>query len=142
MAFIRILSPNNAPPVLRLEGSTEIKPIVFSGKSIKKRRTNSSTKEDLPAPPVPVIPKTGIVEVSLAACILSKVSLAVSGKFSAAEMTRAIALGFFIFQMIRFSIQYISNRKICFLNQIVNHTLQSHSTTIIWRINFSDSISV
>jgi hypothetical protein len=34
MAFIRILSPNNAPPVLRLDGSTDINPMV-SGKSIK-----------------------------------------------------------------------------------------------------------
>jgi hypothetical protein len=64
IAFIRILSPNKAPPVLRFEGSTEINPIVFSGKSIKKRRTNSSTKDDFPAPPVPVIPKTGILDVS------------------------------------------------------------------------------
>ncbi len=58
MAFIRILSPKSAPPVFRLEGSTDTKPTVFSGKSIKKRLTNSSTKDDLPAPPVPVIPKT------------------------------------------------------------------------------------
>ncbi len=57
MAFIRIRSPNKAPPVFRFEGSTETNPIVFSGKSIKKRLTNSSTKDDLPAPPVPVIPK-------------------------------------------------------------------------------------
>ena len=64
MAFIRILSPNKAPPVLRFDGSTEINPIVFSGKSIKKRRTNSSTKDDFPAPPVPVIPNTGIFDVS------------------------------------------------------------------------------
>jgi methylmalonyl-CoA mutase len=53
---------NSQTPVLRFEGSTEIKPIVFSGKSTKKRRTNSSTKEDLPAPPVPVIPRTGVLE--------------------------------------------------------------------------------
>ena len=59
MAFIRILSPRSAPPVLRLDGSTEINPIVFSGKSIRKRRTNSSTSDDLPDPPVPVIPRTG-----------------------------------------------------------------------------------
>ena len=62
MAFIRIRSPRSAPPVFRFEGSTETKPIVFSGKSIKKRRTNSSTKDDFPAPPVPVIPKTGVLE--------------------------------------------------------------------------------
>ena len=62
MAFIRIRSPKSAPPVFLFEGSTEIIPIVFLGKSIKKRRTNSSTKEDFPAPPVPVIPRTGVLE--------------------------------------------------------------------------------
>ena len=67
--------------------------MVFSGKSTKKRRTNSSTKDDFPAPPVPVIPKTGVVLFSFFLCISSKVSLATSGKFSAAEITRAIALG-------------------------------------------------
>ena len=62
MAFIRIRSPNKAPPVFLFDGSTEINPIVLFGKSIKKRRTNSSTKLDFPAPPVPVIPKTGVLE--------------------------------------------------------------------------------
>ena len=62
IAFMRMRSPNKAPPVFLLEGSTEIKPIVFCGKSIKKRLTNSSTKDDFPEPPVPVIPKTGIVD--------------------------------------------------------------------------------
>ena len=66
MAFMRILSPNKAPPVLRLLGSTEIMPSVLVGKSIKKRRTNSSTNDDLPAPPVPVIPNTGVLD--LLAC--------------------------------------------------------------------------
>ncbi len=79
---------------MRFEGSTEINPIVFSGKSIRKRRTSSSTKDDFPAPPVPVIPKTGILEVSFSLCILSSVSFAISGKFSAAEITRAISLEF------------------------------------------------
>ena len=64
IAFIRIRSPKRAPPVFLLDGSTEINPMVFSGKSIKKRRTNSSTKDDFPAPPVPVIPSTGILWVS------------------------------------------------------------------------------
>ena len=69
MAFIRILSPRSAPPVFRLEGSTEINPTVLVGKSIKNRRTNSSTKDDLPAPPVPVIPKTGVLDVLFLLCI-------------------------------------------------------------------------
>ncbi len=62
MEFIRILSPKSAPPVFFFEGSTEIIPKVLSGKSIKNRRTNSSTNEDFPAPPVPVIPKIGVFE--------------------------------------------------------------------------------
>ena len=59
---MRIRSPKSAPPVFLFEGSTEIKPTVFSGKSIKNLRTNSSTREDFPEPPVPVIPKTGVLE--------------------------------------------------------------------------------
>ena len=55
---MRILSPNKAPPVFLFEGSTEIIPTVFLGKSTKNLRTNSSTNDDFPAPPVPVIPNT------------------------------------------------------------------------------------
>ena len=61
MAFILILSPSNAPPVLRFDGSTDIIPIVLFGKSIKNRLTNSSTVDDFPEPPVPVIPRTGVL---------------------------------------------------------------------------------
>ena len=104
MAFILILSPNNAPPVLRLEGSTDTKPIVLLGKSIKKRRTNSSTNEDFPAPPVPVIPKTGVFDFLFFKCIWSKASLATSGKFSADDITRAIFFGIFIRKHLYFSI--------------------------------------
>ena len=90
MEFIRILSPNNAPPVLRFEGSTEIMAKRLSEKSIRKRLTNSSTKEDFPAPPVPVIPNTGVLD-SLANFLISSNSfLASLGKFSAAEIKRAI----------------------------------------------------
>ena len=59
MAFIRIRSPKSAPPVFLLDGSTDTIAICLSSKSIKNRLTNSSTNEDLPAPPVPVIPNTG-----------------------------------------------------------------------------------
>ena len=87
---MRILSPKSAPPVFLFDGSTEIKPTVFSGKSTKNLRTNSSTNEDLPEPPVPVIPKTGVLEFLFFLCILSKVAFAISGKFSAEEITLAI----------------------------------------------------
>jgi hypothetical protein len=59
--FILILSPKRAPPVFLLEGSTEIIAIFLLGKSDKNRLTNSSTREDLPAPPVPVIPRIGVL---------------------------------------------------------------------------------
>ena len=62
MAFILILSPRRAPPVFLLDGSTETMAMVFSLKSIKNRLTNSSTRDDFPEPPVPVIPRTGILE--------------------------------------------------------------------------------
>ena len=64
MAFIRIRSPNNAPPVLRFDGSTEMIAMFLSLKSTVNRRTNSSTNDDLPAPPVPVIPSTGVEDSS------------------------------------------------------------------------------
>ena len=93
MAFILIRSPNNAPPVFLFEGSTEISPMVLVGKSIKNLRTNSSTKLDFPDPPVPVIPKTGVVEFLFFLWISDKVFLEVSGKFSADEIIRAILPG-------------------------------------------------
>ena len=59
MEFMRILSPNKVPPVLRVDGSTETSAIRLSGKSARNLLTSSSTIEDFPDPPVPVIPKTG-----------------------------------------------------------------------------------
>ena len=60
MAFIRMRSPSKAPPVLRRVGSTAItatrKPSAWSS---RQRRINSSVSEDLPEPPVPVMPSTG-----------------------------------------------------------------------------------
>ena len=89
MAFILILSPNKAPPVFLLDGSTEIIAIVLSV-STKNRRTNSSTNDDFPAPPVPVIPKTGIFFVPISFFTSIKKSIAASGKFSATEIAEAI----------------------------------------------------
>ncbi len=60
MAFMRIRSPSNAPPVFCFVGSTERIATRLSGNSFKKRRISSSVKEDLPAPPVPVIPRIGV----------------------------------------------------------------------------------
>ena len=83
-------SPNKAPPVFFFEGSTETKAIDFSGKSIKKRRTNSSTIDDFPAPPVPVIPKTGAdLSATLSKSNAFKKS---SSRFSANEINRAIVV--------------------------------------------------
>ncbi|CAI8240200.1 MAG: Uncharacterised protein [Flavobacteriaceae bacterium] len=68
--------------------------MVLSGKSIKNLLTSSSTKEDLPAPPVPVIPRTGVFKDLLFLYIFSRVWLATSGKFSAEDIILAIAPGF------------------------------------------------
>ena len=67
---MRILSPNNAPPVFLLEGSTQIIAICFSVNSAKNLLTNSSTKDDFPEPPVPVMPKTGSVMLAASSFIL------------------------------------------------------------------------
>ena len=86
MAFIRIRSPNKAPPVFLFDGSTDMIAICLSLKSIKKRLTNSSTKEDFPDPPVPVIPSTGTLFLAESTRISFKVFAYLSGKFSAAEI--------------------------------------------------------
>ena len=96
IAFILIRSPNRAPPVFLLDGSTEIIPKVLFSKSIKNLLTNSSTKDDLPEPPVPVIPSTGILVDLFCECILSKDSFATSGKFSAEEINLAMADAFLL----------------------------------------------
>ena len=60
MAFMRMRSPSRAPPPLRRVGSmarTAMRSL--SSWSIRKRRTSSSVSDDLPEPPVPVMPRTG-----------------------------------------------------------------------------------
>src|SRR5690606_1018365 len=90
MEFIRMRSPSKAPPVFFFEGSTEINAIFFSGKSIRKRRTNSSTIDDFPAPPVPVIPKTGT---DLSSTLLKSNNFRKSSsRFSANEINREIVV--------------------------------------------------
>ena len=98
MAFILILSPNKAPPVFLLEGSTEIIPMFFSGKSPKNRRTNSSTKLDFPEPPVPVIPRTGISLLSVSSLKGSKCFRKESCLFSAREISLEMVFTFLFFK--------------------------------------------
>jgi hypothetical protein len=49
-------------------------PIVLSGKSSRNRRTSSSMSEDLPEPPVPVMPRTGTLERAASARIVANSS--------------------------------------------------------------------
>ncbi|MNN36286.1 hypothetical protein D3C81_1501770 [compost metagenome] len=64
IAFMRMRSPSSAPPDLRRDGSIEITAIdSASCWSSRKRRISSSVSDDLPAPPVPVMPSTGVVAV-------------------------------------------------------------------------------
>ncbi len=88
MAFIRMRSPSRAPPVRLRDGSIEIRPIfTVSPWSRRKRRTISSVSDDLPAPPVPVMPSTGT---SSSAAALSTGSLSAgAAPFSSSVMTRA-----------------------------------------------------
>ena len=90
MAFIRMRSPNKAPPVFLFEGSTDTTAMRLSVKSMVKRRTSSSTIELFPAPPVPVIPRIGVLIVS-ALAVISSISFACcSPQFSAALIHRAM----------------------------------------------------
>ena len=93
IAFMRIRSPSRAPPVLRFEGSTLTKPTLSSGKWRSTRRTNSSTIELLPAPPVPVMPKTGAWLLAARASTSARIVSYTSGAFSAAEIMRATERG-------------------------------------------------
>jgi hypothetical protein len=62
MAFMRMRSPSSAPPLLRRDGSMEMTATRrLSSWSRRRRRISSSVSEDLPAPPVPVMPSTGTV---------------------------------------------------------------------------------
>ena len=87
---MRIRSPSRAPPVFLFEGSTETTAKRFSGKSNKNRRTNSSTIELFPAPPVPVIPKIGVaIPPAFSETSFSDAACS-SPQFSAALIQRAI----------------------------------------------------
>ncbi|MCY1533136.1 hypothetical protein D9M68_684490 [compost metagenome] len=92
IAFIRMRSPSRAPPVFRLEGSTEIIASVLSFTSMRKRRTSSSTRDDFPAPPVPVMPNTGALLPEVSFLSSSTKDWVPSGSFSATVIAEAIPL--------------------------------------------------
>ncbi|MBA7572146.1 hypothetical protein ES708_13922 [subsurface metagenome] len=96
MAFMRILSPSSAPPVFLREGSTEIIARVFFGKSLINRLTNSSIRDDFPAPPVPAIPNTGGSLYSDSFEILLIKGLAFVIEFSVIDINRAIERWFLL----------------------------------------------
>jgi hypothetical protein len=61
MAFMRMRSPRSAPPLLRRDGSMDTTAMdSASSRSRRRRRTSSSVRLDFPAPPVPVMPRTGM----------------------------------------------------------------------------------
>ena len=63
----RIRSPSSAPPPLRRVGSTAMTAMrSLSCWSVRKRRTISSVRLDLPDPPVPVMPSTGTTRLAAA----------------------------------------------------------------------------
>src|SRR6201999_406942 len=80
-----VRSPRGEPPDLRFDGSTEMTAMVLSAKSARKRRTSSSTRLDLPAPPVPVMPSTGTLTAALSSSgvSVSRNSSPAAGSFSA-----------------------------------------------------------
>jgi hypothetical protein len=94
IAFMRMRSPSSAPPLLRREGSIEMTATrSLSPWSRRRRRISSSVSEDLPAPPVPVMPSTGILR--LAACVRAfSTSLSSALPFSSAVISWARARQF------------------------------------------------
>ena len=53
----------------------------FLGKSRINLLTNSSTKEDFPAPPVPVIPNTGVLDFVEIVFIFERIDVCFLGSF-------------------------------------------------------------
>ena len=65
---MRMRSPSSAPPPRRRVGSTATTAMRrASARSSRNRRTSSSVSDDLPEPPVPVMPTTGTVRSAPAA---------------------------------------------------------------------------
>ncbi len=91
IAFMRMRSPSSAPPLLRREGSMEITATLSASPwSSRRRRISSSVRLDLPAPPVPVMPRTGVL-MSFAAPCRSLTSAASALPFSSAVINWASA---------------------------------------------------
>jgi hypothetical protein len=92
IAFMRMRSPSRAPPLLRRDGSIEITATRgVSFWSSRRRRISSSVRDDLPAPPVPVMPSTGIFVPSAAFASAAFSSGAWPCSFSSAVMAWASA---------------------------------------------------
>ena len=73
IAFMRIRSPSSAPPLLRRDGSIEMTAMCSrSCWSSRSRRISSSVRLDLPAPPVPVMPRTGVVDAAASASSVAR----------------------------------------------------------------------
>jgi hypothetical protein len=80
-------SPSSAPPVRRRVGSTEITAMRIPGKLARKRLSSSSVTEDLPAPPVPVMPITGVRPPASCHSLRSRDSSASSNRFSSSALS-------------------------------------------------------
>ena len=91
IAFMRMRSPSSAPPDLRRDGSMEMIAIFSASRwSMRKRRTSSSVSELLPAPPVPVMPSVGTLDLAAAASSSAR-SACGAASASSAVMSRASA---------------------------------------------------
>ena len=90
--FIRIRSPRSAPPVRRRVGSTATTAIESSGNHSSKRARISSVTVLLPAPPVPVMPTTGVAAPAVSHAVRRSSSASpTSTPSSSADSVSAIA---------------------------------------------------
>ena len=91
IAFMRMRSPSSAPPLLRRLGSILTTAMrKASSWSSRRRRMSSSVRLLLPAPPVPVMPSTGIL-LAPAASASAPLKSAAALPFSSAVMACASA---------------------------------------------------
>ena len=89
---MRMRSPSSAPPLLRRVGSMLITAMrSASSWSRRRRRISSSVRLHLPAPPVPVMPSTGVLRLGRCAMQLGLQRASATWPFSSAVISCASA---------------------------------------------------
>jgi hypothetical protein len=129
------------------DGSTEMTAMVLSAKSARKRRTSSSTRLDLPAPPVPVTPSTGNPAPAAPRRDRPRAGVAGRGGSRPAVMSarqraadRGPAAPRAAAPVARR--RRLAHREVALAQQIVDHALQAHRAAVVGRVDPRDAVRV